>query len=78
MSEKQILKAFGRKMYYLRVELKLSQEQLAERAQLDRTYISSVERGQRNISLLNICKLAAALEVVPESLLTNLGEYLDD
>lgn len=78
MSEKKILKAFGRKMYYIRVDLRLSQEQLAERAQLDRTYISSVERGQRNISLLNIFKLAAALEVAPESLLSNLGEYFDD
>ncbi|EOX0307874.1 helix-turn-helix domain-containing protein [Escherichia coli] len=64
-------------MYSLRIELKLSQEQVAERAQLDRTYVSSVERGQRNISLLNICKLAAALEVTPESLLANLGEYYE-
>lgn len=78
MSEEQILKAFGKKMYCLRVELRLSQEQLAERAQLDRTYISSVERGQRNISLLNICKLAAALEVLPDSLLANLGENFND
>ncbi|BBS38694.1 helix-turn-helix domain-containing protein [Enterobacter cloacae complex sp. 2024EL-00215] len=74
MSEELILKAFGKKMYRLRIELQLSQEQVAERAQLDRTYVSSVERGQRNISLLNICKLAAALEVSPESLLANLGE----
>jgi len=77
MSEEPILKAFGKKMYMLRIELKLSQEQVAERAQLDRTYISSVERGQRNISLLNICKLAAALEVSPESLLENLGDYYE-
>lgn len=77
MSEELVLKAFGRKMYSLRIALKLSQEQLAERAQLDRTYISSVERGQRNISLLNICKLAAALEVSPDSLLANLGEYYE-
>lgn len=77
MSEESILKAFGKQMYSLRIELKLSQEQVAERAQLDRTYISSVERGKRNISLLNICKLAVALEVSPESLLANLGEYCD-
>uniref|UniRef100_UPI001A9259A0 helix-turn-helix domain-containing protein n=1 Tax=Escherichia coli TaxID=562 RepID=UPI001A9259A0 len=76
-SEEPILKAFGKKMYSLRIEPKLSQEQVAERAQLDRTYVSSVERGQRNISLLNICKLAAALEVTPESLLANLGEYYE-
>jgi transcriptional regulator with XRE-family HTH domain len=43
--------------------LGLSQEQLAERAGLHRTYVSSVERGQRNVGLDNILDLAAALEV---------------
>ncbi|HDC4440572.1 helix-turn-helix transcriptional regulator [Enterobacter cloacae] len=75
MLEEPILKAFGKKVHSLRTELKLSQEQLAERAQLDRTYVSSVERGRRNVSLLNICKLASALEISPESLLANLGDY---
>lgn len=74
MSEEQILKSFGRKLHCLRVSLKLSQEQLAERAQLDRTYVSSVERGKQNVSLLNICKLADALKVAPGSLLADLGE----
>ncbi|KAA5930307.1 MULTISPECIES: helix-turn-helix domain-containing protein [Pantoea] len=77
MSEESLLKAFGQNICQLRKELKLSQEQLAERAQLDRTYVSSVERGQRNISLLNICKLAAALDVLPGSLLANLGDFYE-
>ncbi|WP_226093209.1 helix-turn-helix transcriptional regulator [Dickeya oryzae] len=78
MTEEQTLRAFGMRVCSLRAQLKLSQEQLAERAQLDRTYISSIERGQRNIGLLNICKLAIALHVSPERLLANLGEYIHE
>ncbi|GAA0492821.1 helix-turn-helix transcriptional regulator [Tatumella punctata] len=78
MTEEQTLKAFGMRVCSLRAQIKLSQEQLAERAQLDRTYISSVERGRRNISLLNICKLAVALDSSLEHLLANLGEYIHE
>ena len=72
MLEEQILSDFGQKLHQLRTELGLSQERLGELAQLDRTYVSSVERGQRNISLLNICRLASALECTPDRLLCNL------
>ncbi|CAG9430894.1 helix-turn-helix domain-containing protein [Providencia alcalifaciens] len=77
MSNEQILNAFGKNVYNLRRKLNLSQEQLAELAQLDRTYISSVERGKRNVSLLNIYKLAVALDVLPETLLSNFEEVND-
>ncbi|WP_276355690.1 helix-turn-helix domain-containing protein [Cohnella caldifontis] len=54
---------FGKRVRELRARSGISQEWLAERAGLDRTYISGVERGERNISLLNIDKIAAALNV---------------
>jgi len=57
-----LLTQFGVRVRELRLEAGLSQEKLAERSGLHRTYISSVERGDRNISLINIAKLAEAFE----------------
>jgi len=54
---------FGLKIKHLRNELSISQEELAHRSELHRTYLSSVELGKRNISIRNIEKLANALEV---------------
>jgi transcriptional regulator with XRE-family HTH domain len=47
----------------------LSQEALADKAEIHRTYVGSVERGERNVSLDNICRLAWALEVDVRELL---------
>lgn len=60
--------AFGDRVRALRIARGLSQEQLAERAGLHRTYISSLERGQRNVGLDNIHAIAQALEVRPSQL----------
>ena len=54
---------FGRRLCEVRKRRGISQEKLAELAGLHRTYVSSVERGGRNISLLNIESLARALGV---------------
>lgn len=61
--------AFGMRVREVRLALGISQEELAYRADLDRTYVSSVERGRRNIGLENVCRFALALGVHPASLL---------
>lgn len=58
-----ILSSFGRVVRRRRMELGLSQEAFAERAELHRTYLADIERGTRNVSLRNICKLAEALDL---------------
>jgi transcriptional regulator with XRE-family HTH domain len=50
----------------------LSQERLALVVGLDRSYVGSVERGERNVALVNICKIAAGLEVDPCELVAGL------
>ena len=69
---KNIKTAFGTKLRSIRTSKNLSQEKLAELADLDRTYISSVELGKRNISIVNICRLASALEIEIQVLFDNL------
>jgi len=56
------LKKFGDNVRARREAQDLSQEQLAERADLDRTYISGVERGVRNLSLNSVVRIAKALK----------------
>ena len=53
----------GKRVKELRNKLGISQEELADLAGLDRTYVTSVECGRRNISIVNIEKLAKALKV---------------
>lgn len=66
--ERKILARFGRAVREHRHKLGVSQEKLAEYADLHRTYVADVERGNRNIGLVNIIRLAAALEVLPGQL----------
>jgi transcriptional regulator with XRE-family HTH domain len=63
------LKHFGQKVRELRTKKGISQEELAELAGLHRTYISSLELGKRNVSLINVFALAKALGVTPDKLL---------
>lgn len=56
-------KTFGERVRELRLAAGFSQEQLAHRAGLDRSYVGQVERGERNVSLDNIYRLAAAISV---------------
>lgn len=67
--EQEIKKDFGERLRSIRKSKGLSQETLALTCELDRTYIGGVERGERNISLINIYKIADALGVSPREFL---------
>lgn len=62
-SKQDIIEKFAKRLKEIRLKKNISQEKLGFKADLDRTYISGVERGKRNISLRNIEKLATALEI---------------
>ena len=64
----EILRFFGEHLRELRTERNLSQERLAELAGLDRNYIGQIERAERNVALVNIVRIAKALEVEPAEL----------
>jgi transcriptional regulator with XRE-family HTH domain len=64
---------FGDRVRELRLQRNLSQEKLAEMAELHRNYVGGVERGERNVSLLNIVKLARGLKVKPTRLVEPIG-----
>lgn len=62
-NERKVKKRFGERIRQIRKNNGLSQEALALACGLDRTYIGGVERGERNISLINIYKIASALGI---------------
>jgi transcriptional regulator with XRE-family HTH domain len=66
------LKKFGEYVRTLRKAKGISQEELAELSGLHRNYIGGIERGERNLALLNIIRLAKALGVSPSELLKGI------
>lgn len=56
------LKALGDQIRHVRKEKGLSQEQLALQAEVDRSYIGGIERGERNVSILTLVKIAKCLD----------------
>ena len=69
VKENKIKLEFGARIRAIRQQKGLSQEALALACGLDRTYIGGVERGERNISLVNIYRIAAALGISPREFL---------
>ena len=68
----------GHNIRRIRNEAGLSQEELGYRAKLHRTYISSIERGERNVSIENIFAIAEALKVAPSELLKFIPQKAAD
>jgi transcriptional regulator with XRE-family HTH domain len=71
----QVLAAFGRNVRKQREANGLTQEALAERADLDRTYISDIERGTRNPGVKNVARLAKALGISPARLMEGVSAW---
>ena len=66
---------FGKRLKNKRQQLDLTQEQLAEKADLTLSYVGSIERGERNVSLGNIIALAQALTISPKELMPDLVQH---
>ena len=69
----EILRKFGEKVREERLKKGLSQESLAKKAGIHRTYVGMIERAEKNITLLNIEKVSKALEI-PLKELVDLGD----
>lgn len=76
MSAKRVQIAFGKAVRKRREAMGISQEQLADRAAIHRTYIGDVERGERNVGLLNVHRIAVALGVTLAKLITDMESFL--
>lgn len=70
----KLLSRFGKRVREERLKRGYSQEQLASRANLHRTYIGMIERAEKNITLENIGKIATALEMKIADLLQNVED----
>ena len=68
MRRATVLARFGKTLRELRTERGLSQDELAARAGLDRNYIGMIERGERNPAIVNVVKIAEALDVPPSEM----------
>ncbi len=63
MKKHPLLVSLGKRIRELREKQNWSQEELAEHADLDRTYIGGIERGERNVAVLNLSYIAKALKI---------------
>jgi transcriptional regulator with XRE-family HTH domain len=70
--KQELLRRFGASVRDHRRRAGLSQEKLAALAGLDRTYVGGIERGERNVAVINIVRLARALGMRPAELMNNL------
>lgn len=74
LQERDFLQNVGHRIRTRREAENLTQAQLGERCDLDRTFIGSVERGERNVAILNLRKIAQALRIPLQELLADQEE----
>lgn len=74
--DEEIRKAFGSALKELRITQNISQEKLAELANLDRSYISLIERGVNSASVITIFKISSALNIEPSELIKKTKLHL--
>ncbi len=72
----RIQAAFGKAMRKFRIQAGISQEKLAELADIHRTYVGDVERGERNISVVNMVKVAQGLKMKLSEMVREMEKYL--
>lgn len=72
MKKEEKLILLGKKVRFYRNKLNISQEKLADICEFDRTYISLIERGLRNISFINLLKLSKGLNITPSKLIEDI------
>lgn len=68
-----LLVAFGAAVRATRVHREISQEELAHRSGIDRSYLGAIERGEQNAGLLHVAKIASALEITMSELFASAG-----
>ncbi len=74
--KKRLQTAIGKSIRKFRIAAGLSQEKLAELADIHRTYVGDVERGERNISIINMAKIASALGINLSELVREMEKRL--
>lgn len=74
MENKRLASIFGAMVRQLRSEAGLSQEEFADRCKLHRTYIGSIERGEKNVTLATANKIASALGIALSSLISKMEQ----
>jgi len=74
MNIEDVKRQFGESVRELRKSAGYTQEELADVAELDRSYVGSVERGERNLSIENVCRLAIAIGVSPADFFSWWGD----
>jgi transcriptional regulator with XRE-family HTH domain len=73
LDKQEFLNRLGKAIRVRRVEVELTQEQLANQSDLDRSYVGGVERGERNVSIFNVAKIASGLDISLAELFSDLS-----